>query len=253
MIDILFYIGAFIVALGVRITVHEFGHYWVARRMGVKVLRFSIGFGKPLWRRYIGSDRTELVIAALPLGGYVKMLDETEGPVASNEAHRAFNRQPIRKRFPIVAAGPVFNFLFAILAYWAVYMIGVEGLRPIVGTVTADSAAARAGFQPGDEVLAVDGHRVQSWGQRRLYIFQRALDHGVVNFDVKDPQGQRQTRALDLRDLPASAVDAQLLERIGLVPKLPDIRTIVIGPVEDGPAKQGGIEAGDRIVSIAGP
>src|SRR5581483_9352449 len=252
MIDILFYAAAFVIALGVLIVVHEFGHYWVAKRLGVKVLRFSVGFGKPLWRRRFGPDGTELVVAALPLGGYVKMLDETEGPVPKDEAHRAFNRQPVWKRFPIVAAGPIFNFLFAILAYWAVYMIGIEGIRPVIGNVAAGSIAERAGFKEGDQILAMDGHEVQSWGQRRLYVFQRALDHSVLNVEVRDPQGRLETRRLDLRDVPASAVDASLMERaIGLSPVLPQVLPVV-GALEDGPAKRAGIQVGDRFIRIAG-
>ncbi len=252
MIDILFYAAAFVIALGVLIVVHEFGHYWVAKRLGVKVLRFSVGFGKPLWRRRFGPDGTELVVAALPIGGYVKMLDETEGPVPKDEAHRAFNRQPVWKRFPIVAAGPIFNFLFAILAYWAVYMIGIEGIRPVIGNVAAGSIAERAGFKEGDQILAMDGHEVQSWGQRRLYVFQRALDHSVLNVEVRDPQGRLETRRLDLRDVPASAVDASLMERaIGLSPVLPQVLPVV-GALEDGPAKRAGIQVGDRFIRIAG-
>jgi regulator of sigma E protease len=252
MTDILFYAVAFIVALGVLIVVHEFGHYWVAKRLGVKVLRFSVGFGKPLWRRQFGRDRTELVVAMLPLGGYVKMLDETEGPVPKEEVHRAFNRQPVWKRFPIVAAGPIFNFLFAILAYWAVYMIGMDGMRPIVGKVVPDSIAAQGGFKEGDELLAIDGREVQSWGQRRLYVFQRALDHAVVKVEVKDPQGQQQIRQLDLRGIPASAVDATLMERgIGLYGSMPQVLP-VIGGLEEGPAQRAGLQVGDRLVSVAG-
>lgn len=252
MTDILIYLAAFIVALGVLIVVHEFGHYWVARRMGVKVLRFSIGFGKPLWRHKSGRDGTEFVLAALPLGGYVKMLDETEGPVPKAEAHRAFNRQPVWKRIPIVVAGPLFNFIFAILAYWAVYMVGVDGVRPIVGKVTEGSIAAQGGFRAGDEVLAIDGHPVQSWGQRRLYLFQRALDHAVVSMDVKDTQGTQQTRRLDLSGIRPSEIDAALLERgVGLYGYMPQILPEV-GGLEDGPAKSAGIQIGDRIVSIAG-
>lgn len=252
MIDILVYAAAFVVALGILIVVHEFGHFWVARRCGVKVLRFSIGFGKPLWRRHVGADRTELVVAAVPLGGYVKMLDETEGQVAPAELPRAFNRQPVWKRTAIVAAGPAFNFLFAILAYWAVYMVGIEGIRPLVGRVAPGSVAEQAGFRAGDEILAIDGSAVQSWGQRRLHLFQRALDRGVVTVEVRDAEGSVRTRRLDLSGLPASAVDATLLERgIGLYGYLPQVLP-VIGGLEEGPAKAAGMEVGDRIVRIEG-
>lgn len=249
---VLFYVAAFIVALGILIVVHEFGHYWVARLFDVKVLRFSIGFGKPLWRRLVGKDRTEFVVAAIPLGGYVKMLDETEGSVPKSDAHRAFNRQPVWKRAPIVAAGPFFNFLFAILAYWAVFVAGIEGIRPIVGKVAPESIAERAGFGEGDEILAIDGRSVQSWGQRRLYLFQQALDQAVVDVEVRDAQGGIVTRRLDLRDLPTSAVDATLVERgIGLYGHLPQILP-AIGGLEDGPAKAAGLQVGDRFASIEG-
>lgn len=252
MMNVIFYAATFVVALGVLIVVHEFGHYWVARRCGVRVLRFSIGFGRPLWRRVVGKDRTEIVVAAIPLGGYVKMLDETEGPVPPAEAHRAFNRQPVWKRVPIVAAGPVFNFLFAILAYWAVYTIGIDGIRPVIGKVVPDSIAARAGFEAGDEILAIDGRAVQTWGQRRLYLFQRALDHDIVRVEVRDTHDQTHVRELDLRELPDSAVDAGLLEHgIGLYPYTPRILP-VIGDLENGPAKAAGLRVGDRFVSIEG-
>ena len=147
--NILFSLAAFIVALGVLIAVHEFGHYWVARRSGVKVLRFSIGFGRPLYKLIAGPDKTEYVLAAIPLGGYVKMLDEREGEVAEEELPRAFNRQPLSKRFAIVVAGPLFNFLFAIVAYWAMYITGVPGIKPIVYQVEASTNAQSAGVIPG--------------------------------------------------------------------------------------------------------
>ena len=251
MTDIFFYGLAFIVALGILIVVHEFGHYWVAKRLGVKVLRFSIGFGKPLWSRRIGRDQTEFVVAALPLGGYVKMLDENEGPVDAAEAHRAFNRQSVWKRIPIVVAGPAFNFAFAILAYWAIFLTGIDGVRPVVGRVIADTPAAHAGFRQGDEIVAIDGKRVQSWGQRRLYLFQRALDREIVEVEVRDPSGQIQTRRLDLRELPPSAVDANLLERgVGLIGPIQILP--VVGGIEEGPAKHAGVQVGDRFVAIEG-
>lgn len=250
--SIVIYIIAFIVALGILIVVHEFGHFWVARLMGVKVLRFSVGFGKPLWRREFGRDRTELVVAGIPLGGYVKMLDETEGPVPPADAHRAYNRQSVWKRMPIIAAGPVFNLVFAVLAYWLVNVTGIEGVRPVVGQVAPESIAARAGFEPGDEILTIDGREVQTWGQRRLYLFQRALDGAVVEVEVRDPQGAVETRRLDLGQIPTSEIDASLIERgIGLYGYLPQLLPVV-GGLEPGPAQAAGLEVGDRFVAIEG-
>jgi len=252
MTDFLYYIVAFIVALGVLIVVHEFGHYWVARRVGVKVLRFSVGFGKPLWARRVGVDQMELVVAALPLGGYVKMLDEAEGEVKPEDLPRAFNRQPVWKRMLVVLAGPFANFLFAILAYWAVNLVGVDGLKPVVGRVLENSVAERAGFREGDFIASIDGRAVQSWDQRRLYLFRRALDRDVVTFEVRDRDGRSQTRMLDLRDFPAASVDAGLVERgIGLFPALPPPLP-VIGALEAGPAQQAGLQVGDRFVEIQG-
>ena len=252
MTDLLYSVGAFVVALGVLIAVHEFGHFWVARRLGVKVLRFSIGFGKPLWSRRVGEDRMELAIGAFPLGGYVKMLDETEGEVSPQELHRAFNRQKTWKRMAIVVAGPLFNFLFAILAYWAVYMIGVDGIKPVVGKVTENSIAQHAGFRAGDLILSIDGKEVQSWDQRRLYLFQRALDRARVNVEVRDAQGNVETRLLDLSSLPVQEVNASLLERgIGLIGFFPEPLP-VIGAMEPGPAASAGMKIGDRLVEING-
>lgn len=252
MTDMLYYLGAFVVALGVLIAVHEFGHFWVAQRLGVKVLRFSIGFGKPLWSRRMGKDRTELAIGAFPLGGYVKMLDETEGEVAPQELHRAFNRQKTWKRMAIVVAGPLFNFLFAILAYWVVYMIGVDGIKPVVGKVTESSIAQQAGFRAGDEILSIDGKPAQSWDQRRLYLFQRALDRARVNVEVRDARGHVESRQLDLSNLPVQAVNASLLERgIGLIGYFPEPLP-VIGAMEPGPAERAGMKIGDRLVEVNG-
>lgn len=252
MINFLYYAAAFVVALGILITVHEFGHFWVARRLGVKVLRFSVGFGKPLWSRRVGADGMELAIGAFPLGGYVKMLDEGEGQVAPQEVHRAFNRQKTWKRMAIVVAGPLFNFLFAIVAYWGAYMVGVEGVKPVVGKVVEGSIAEQAGFHAGDLILSIDGMKVQSWGQRRLYLFQRALDHARVEMDVRTAQGRAESRELDLSNLPLRDVNASLLERgIGLIGFIPEPLP-VIGALEPGPAERAGMKVGDRVVGING-
>ena len=250
MINFLYSAAAFLVVLGILIVVHEFGHFWVARRLGVKVLRFSIGFGKPLWSRRIGADKMELVIAVLPLGGYVKMLDETEESVPENERHRAFNRQAVWKRIAIVLAGPMFNFLFAILAYWLVYTVGVDGIKPIVGKVTEGSIAQSAGFRVGDELLSIDGKQVLSWGQRRLYLFRKALAQDIVSIQVRDTSGAVRERVLDLTNFPVANVNAALLERgIGLFGYMPKALP-VIGALEAGPAASAGLQVGDRIVKI---
>ncbi len=253
MIDFLFTLLAFVVAISVLVVVHEFGHYWVARRLGVKVLRFSLGFGKPLWMRRFGRDQTEWVIAAVPLGGYVKMLDEHEGKVARKDLARAFNRQPTYKRVAIVVAGPLFNFLFAILAYSILYMIGTEGMRPVVGKVAENSLAQQAGFRQGDEFIAIDGSKVQSWDQRRLYLYERALDRATVTFTVRDQDGLTQERLLDLSSLSAADVGAGLLERqIGLFPSLPELEPEIGTLDERGAAAQAGLQVGDRVIAIDG-
>lgn len=247
-----YYVLGFILALGILIVVHEFGHYWVAKRLGVKVLRFSVGFGRPLWQRRVGPDQMELVVAALPFGGYVKMLDETEGAVNPAELPRAFNRQPVWKRMAIVVAGPLFNFIFAIIASAAVYMVGIEGIKPIVGKVLPNSIAADAGFREGDELVSMDGKTVQSWGQRRLYLFQQALDQESVQVDVRDTSGQVVTRTLDLSRFPRGDIDPAAMERrIGLFAQLPEILPVV-GALEPGPAANAGMQVGDRILRVDG-
>lgn len=252
MIDVFYMIVAFVVALGILIVVHEFGHYWVARRVGVKVLRFSIGFGRPLWVRRVGADQTELVIAALPLGGYVKMLDESEGEVADAERHRAFNRQSLPKRVAVVVAGPLFNFLFAVLAYWGLYIVGIDGIKPLVGRVAPGSIAEQSGFRAGDELLRIDGKEVVSWDQRRLYLFSRALAGASVRVQVRDAEGGLQTRVLDLGRVSPDQIDAGLIERgLGLYGYIPEILP-VIGELGEGPARDAGMRVGDRIVAVQG-
>jgi regulator of sigma E protease len=253
MTDFLYTLIAFVIAISILVVVHEFGHYWVARRMGVKVLRFSLGFGKPLWMRRFGRDQTEWAIAAIPLGGYVKMLDENEGEVAKQDLPRAFNRQPTLKRVAIVLAGPLFNFLFAILAYSILNMVGVDGIRPIVGKVAENSLAQQAGFRQGDVLLAIDGYKVESWDQRRLYLYEKALDRATVHFTVRDAEGRMHERLLNLSSLTAADVGAGLLERqVGLFPSLPELAPVIGTLEEHGAAAQAGLQVGDRIVAIDG-
>jgi len=252
MTGFLYSIGGFLVALAILVTVHEFGHFWVARKLNIKVLKFSVGFGRPLWSRRSGRDDTEYVVAAIPLGGYVKMLDETEEEVPAAEAHRAFNRQPIWKRTAVVLAGPMFNFLFAIVAYWAVSLIGVEDLKPVIRYVAPDSIAARAGFQAGDEILSIDGRETRGWGEHRLYVFNEAFGGHRIPVQVRDSDGRTVQRTLDLGLLSPDKIDSALVER-GLGMSAFPLQTSEVGKVRPGePAEQAGLRPGDRITAVNG-
>ncbi len=253
MIEFLYSLVGFFVALGILVTVHEYGHFWVARKLGVKVLRFSIGFGKPLWTRRGKVDGTEYVIGALPLGGYVKMLDENEGEVPKEDLHRAFNRQSLVKRSLVVLAGPMANFLFAILAYWVVFMLGIDGVKPVVGQVTEGSIAYRGGFQVGDELITVAGRKVRSWSEHRMYLFNQAISQSRVSIEVRDRDGRVTERVLDFGKLEAAKLDGAFLERgVGLYGYRPVIEPIV-GSIQAGsPADQAGLEVNDRMVELDG-
>jgi regulator of sigma E protease len=239
---------AFIVALGVLIVVHEYGHYLVARLCGVKVLRFSVGFGRPLalWRR--GRDQTEWVIAAVPFGGYVKMLDEREGTVAPEEAHRAFNRQSVARRFAIVLAGPLFNFAFAILVYTGLYLYGLPEARPILGEPPAGTPAAVAGLRSGDTVRAAQGERIETWQELRWRVLQAALQREPLRLELEGGQGHLRDATLDLTRYPADEVETDALEHIGLRLYRPPLDPVIGQVVSGGPAERAGLAAGDRIV-----
>lgn len=251
-LDLAYTLVAFVVAISILIAVHEFGHFWVAKRLGVKVLRYSIGFGRPLWRRVAGPDRTEYVIAALPLGGYVKMLDEREGEVAPEERSRAFNRQPVGKRFAIVFAGPAFNFLFAILAYWMVFVVGVTGLKPVIGEVEPDSPAAVAGLEAGQTIVAVNGEKTPIWDAALQAMLPGILDRGRLRLTVADPQGGEREHTLDLSGLDTGVEPSELFGELGLVPWRPPIAPVVGRVVAGSPAEAAGLQSGDRIVSVDG-
>lgn len=247
--DVMFSLFFFIVAIALLIAIHEFGHFWVARRLGVKVLRYSIGFGKPLWMTRRGPDQTEYVVSVLPFGGYVRMLDEREGAVAEHERHRAFNRQPVAKRFAIVSAGPLFNFLMAIAAYWLVFVIGVTAIKPIVGEVTPGSAAARGGFATGDVIVAVDGDAVENWQGAVLALLDKSLGDHAVQVKVQDSGGIERERVLDLKSVEKELKQGNILDILGIKPLRPVIKA-VIGELEAGePAALAGFKVGDHIVS----
>ncbi len=246
--DWLMSIPAFIVAIGLLVAIHEYGHFWVARRMGVKVLRYSIGFGSKLWGRTSRTSGTEYWLSAIPLGGYVKMLDEREGPVADSEKRFAFNRQHPARRIAIVAAGPAVNLLFAVAAYWLVFMIGVAGIKPIIGAVPADSLAAAAGLSQGDTIVAIDDTETVSWQDLRLTLLDRGLDGAQVALTVVTAEGDRRTTPLDLRDVPAEP--DELFERLGLAPYQPPATPVIMGTMSGSAAAVAGLKAGDRVVAV---
>jgi len=243
---------AFIVALGVLIVVHEYGHYLAARLCRVKVLRFSVGFGAPLATWRLGPDRTEWVIAAIPFGGYVKMLDEREGPVAPAETARAFNRQGVGRRFLIVIAGPVFNFLFAIAVYAALFMYGLPEARPVIGAPPAGSLAAAAGLRAGDRVRAIDGEALETWQELRWRVLQAALQRQPVKLETIDARGHIETAALDLSGFPAAEVEGDVLERIGLRLFRPPLEPVLGQVVAGSAAERAGLAAGDRVLRADG-
>jgi len=246
------YLIPFVLALGLLILVHELGHYLVARSCGVKVLRFSIGFGRPLLKWTSGADRTEWALAAFPLGGYVKMLDEREGEVASSELHRAFNRQPVSRRFAIVAAGPLANFLLAIVLYWGLFVGGAEELKPRLALIEGTSIAAQAGIRDGDLVTAVDEDVVRSWPELRWVLLRHALDARKVTLHVQATDGTETRRALDLSGISIDDGKADLIEQIGVRPWRPLLPAVIGKIVGDGAAAKAGLQVGDRVVSLGG-
>ncbi len=253
MITVLSSVFFFILALAILITVHEFGHYWVARKLGVKVLRFSIGFGKPLWRKVGGPDNTEYVVAAIPLGGYVRMLDEREGDVAPEEQHRAFNRQSLARRFAIVVAGPVFNFILAIAAYWLIFVMGTVGMKPIVGAVTADSIAAQAGLSQGDEIVSVAGKRTFTWENVVVGMLESALDSGEIVLKVKPSADSAEVEhRFQFATIPDDLNRGGFLDQIGMRPYRPAMPPAIGELSPEGAASDAGMQVGDLIISADG-
>ena len=238
-----------LVALGLLITFHEFGHYWVARRMGVRVLKFSIGFGKKLWSRK-GRDGTEYVIAAIPLGGYVKMLDEREGEVEDSDLDQAFNRKSVWARIAIVIAGPAFNLIFTLLAFWLMFLVGMPESRPVVGEVSG--IAASAGIEAGDRIVSLEGETTDTWSHALLGLITRALDRERVNLEVERADGQLRQVELDLTQLGSDFQEEKTLQAIGITPWRPKLPAIVGEVSPDTPAYRAGFKVGDRIIKVGG-
>ncbi len=245
---------AFIVAIGILVSIHEFGHYWVARKMGVKVLRFSVGFGKPLWKKVAGEDQTEYVLAAIPLGGYVKMLDEREGDVPAEDLDRAFNRKNVWARIAIVLAGPVANLILAVFLYWLIFIVGITGIAPIVGAPVAKSPAADAGFVEGDRITQVAGKETPTWDTVYVGLLDGIVDSsdGALDITVETEGGSTEKRslALDSRELLAGNED--IVYKLGLQRWWPDVEPVIGGIVPGGAAEAAGLLAGDRILSGGG-
>lgn len=252
----LFTLLYFLLALGILVTFHEFGHFYVARRCGVKVLRFSVGFGKPLftWKDRLG---TEYTLAAIPLGGYVKMLDEREGHVAADELSSAFSQKTVWQRIAIVAAGPIANFILAIGLYFVLALSGGQGVIPVVGDMPEDAIAAQAGVRAGDEIIAVDGEPVQTWEQVFSQLLHRIGDTGDIELTLKTfsyagvspvPAAPSRIVRLPINRWLHDAEEPNLMQSLGLVQFLPDIKATVDRVIEGSAADMAGIKTGDRIV-----
>ena len=242
----------FAVAIAVLVAFHELGHFWVARKTGVKVIRFSIGFGKKLWSFQKTPEDTEFVVAAIPLGGYVKMVDEREGEVKPEDLPFAFNRQSVGVRAAIVAAGPLFNLILAVSLFWVVLVVGETGMKPIVGDITAGTLAADAGFQAGDEITNVNQKPTPTWMMALDELFSSAIDgERSIVVDVKTADGQPQFRVVALSDDDVKSPE-KLNERLGLKPFMPVIKPVIGNLIEDGSAAQAGLQSGDLIISADG-
>ncbi len=244
---------SFILAIGILVTVHEFGHYWVARKMGVKVLRFSVGFGKPLWKKIAGEDATEYVLAAIPLGGYVKMLDEREGDVPPDELDRAFNRKSVWARSAIVLAGPLANLILAVLVYWVVFIVGITGIAPILSAPLANTPAVEAGFTEGDKITRIGGMHTPTWDTAFVAILDGIVEsRETLEITVLTESGSEVTRSLPIDSRELLADQGDLIGKLGLQRWWPTVDPVIGGIVPGGAAEAAGLLPGDRVVRSDG-
>ena len=241
----------FVVTISVLVVVHEMGHYLVARLCGVKVLRFSVGFGKVLYgKRFMGGE-TEWVVSAIPLGGYIKMLDEREGEVATHELHLAFNRKPVLQRMAIVVAGPAANLLLAILLFWALFAYGVPGLKPVLGEVLPKTPAAVAHFKAEETIVSIDKQVIQTWEQMSWTLLDLALGGATeAHIETRTTQGEWAQRVLNLQTLSPNDLDQDFLQILGLQPHQPTIYPVIGKVMEGGVAQQAGLLSDDLILRV---
>jgi regulator of sigma E protease len=243
---------AFIVAIAVLVAVHEFGHFWVARRLGIKVLRFSIGFGRPLWRRS-GADGTEYWISAIPLGGYVKMLDEREGNVAPEDLPRCFNSQPPSRRIAVLFAGPAFNFVFAVVAYWIMFVVGVPAMKPVIGAIEPGSAAEVAGLRAGDRILAVGDAATRTMMDAQLQLLSAMVPSGTATLELEGVDGSRRVARVEYDgDTHALTEPGAMFPGLGIGLWRPSIPAVIGQVMPEGTAVQAGLGEGDRVLSADG-
>ena len=250
--DLWLYVVSFLVTVGVLVVVHEFGHYLAARAMDVKILRFNIGFGKPLLVLRRGADRTEWVVAALPLGGYVKMLDEREGDVAEHEKPRAFNNKSVAARIFIVLAGPAANFLLALVFYWVLFVAGMPGDKPVLGQPPANTPAAAAGLVEGDMVVSVADEPVITWGDVRWQLLKQAVKHEPTMLEVQSRQGTHASRRLDLSGITRDDLDQDLLGKIGMRPIRVPMAARLGNVLAGRPGDVAGLKPGDLVLAVDG-
>ena len=252
MTGILWNFVSFIVALGILVAVHEYGHFWVARRCGVRVEKFSIGFGKSIWSK-VGKDGTEYSVSMIPLGGYVKMLDGRVDDVSEQDQQFAFDKKPLWKRSAIVAAGPAFNFLFAIVAYWLVFMIGVPAVKPVIGQVTPYSIAAQAGLEQGMELKSVSGVKTADWESVNMGLISHIGDSSLtMTVMPSDRVGIEQTLFFDLKEWNFDPEKQSAMASLGFVPFTPEISTTLATVSEGGAGERAGLRAGDELKTIDG-